>query len=107
MCMLTPADPAAQGVVHQMILGDLNTMGHGVARLSRHYCCDAMRWRTLGWYEAAWWHAHVLSQVSCAGLPLLPCPAAAFRMHCLQIMALAVWPGKMCTGSFYAAETIP
>ena len=49
--------------MHQVILGDLNTMGHGVARLSPHYCCDVMRWRTLGWYEAAWWHAHVLSQV--------------------------------------------
>jgi hypothetical protein len=55
-------------MVHQMILGDLNTMAHGVARLSPHYCCDVMRWRALGWFEAAWWHSRVLSQVCCRRL---------------------------------------
>ncbi len=39
---------------HQAILADLNTMAHGVARLSRHYCCDAMRFRSLGRTEAEW-----------------------------------------------------
>ncbi len=65
-----------------MILGDLNTMGHGVARLSPHYCCDAMRWRSLGWYEAAWWHAHVLSQVSSAGSHPLSPGRYRLRIHC-------------------------
>lgn len=33
-------------------MGDLNTMGNGVARLSPHYCTDHMRWGSLGWFEA-------------------------------------------------------
>lgn len=43
-----------QGLHHQAILADLNTMAHGVARLSPHYCCDGMRFRTLGRSEAEW-----------------------------------------------------
>jgi hypothetical protein len=46
---------------HQVILGDLNTMGHSVARLSPNYCSDRMRWGSFGTYEAAWWQKHVLS----------------------------------------------
>lgn len=45
----------------QVILGDLNTMGHGVARLSPNYCCDPMRWRSLGSSEARYWSDHVLA----------------------------------------------
>ena len=52
-----------QGIVHQAILGDLNTMGHGIARLSRRHCTDALRFRSLGSYEAEVWHACVLSQM--------------------------------------------
>jgi hypothetical protein len=44
-----------------VILGDLNTMGHSVARLSPNYCCDRMRWGSLGSCEAAWWQRHVLA----------------------------------------------
>ena len=33
------------GFVHQAVLGDLNTMAHGVARLSRHFAQDRMRLR--------------------------------------------------------------
>ena len=40
---------------HQAILGDLNTSANGLARLSPHYCCDRMRWWTLGWFEAEVW----------------------------------------------------
>lgn len=66
---------------HQVILGDLNTMGHSVARLSPSYCCDSMRWRSLGSSEAAWWQKHVLSvtgvwvsaDVSALGLDVLSC----------------------------------
>lgn len=42
------------------ILGDLNTMAHGVARLSPHYAQGPLRWRTLGLTEAEWWERHVL-----------------------------------------------
>lgn len=42
------------------VLGDLNTMAHGVARLSPHYAQGALRWRTLGWTEGEWWERHVL-----------------------------------------------
>ena len=38
----------------QAVLADLNTMAHGVARLSPHYCCDRQRLRTLGQSEAEW-----------------------------------------------------
>ena len=58
MCVGSP-----QGVVHQAVLGDLNTMGHGIARLSRLHCTDALRFLSLGSYEAEVWHACVLSQM--------------------------------------------
>jgi hypothetical protein len=45
----------------QAILGDLNTMAHSLARLSPNYCRDAMRWRSLGSSEAAWWQRYVLA----------------------------------------------
>lgn len=45
----------------QAILGDLNTMAHSVARLSPNYCCDGMRWRSLGLSEAVWWQRNVLA----------------------------------------------
>lgn len=45
----------------QMIGGDLNTMAHGLARLSPRYCGRGwMRLTTLGWSEPQWWAAHVL-----------------------------------------------
>ena len=50
-----------QGRCHQAILGDLNTMAHGVARLSPHYCCDRMRLWSLPWPEALFWHWNVLA----------------------------------------------
>jgi hypothetical protein len=50
-----------QGLYHQAILGDLNTMAHGIARLSPHYCCDRMRIWTIGRPEAHFWHHNLLS----------------------------------------------
>ena len=45
----------------QMIGGDLNTMAHGLARLSPRYCGRGwMRLTTLGWSEPQWWAAHAL-----------------------------------------------
>ena len=46
---------------HQLIFGDLNTMGHGVARFHPRFCRDSLRWRTMGSSEASWWHRHLFS----------------------------------------------
>jgi hypothetical protein len=51
---------SSQGLFHQAILGDLNTMAHGVARLSPRYCTDRMRALSLGTAEAVVWERHVL-----------------------------------------------
>ncbi|KAI8476050.1 MAG: hypothetical protein J3K34DRAFT_402783 [Monoraphidium minutum] len=53
--------PGRQPARRYAILGDLNTMANGVARLSPHYCCDDLRWRTLGMSEARYWQRHVFS----------------------------------------------
>lgn len=50
-----------QHIYHQAILGDMNTMGHGIARLSPHYCCDSLRWRSLGMEEGVVWEKYVLA----------------------------------------------
>lgn len=52
-----------QGRYHFAILGDLNTMGHGIARFSPNFCCDRMRFRNLWKTEAQFWVDNVLSQV--------------------------------------------
>jgi len=44
----------------QIIAGDLNTMAHGLARLSPKYCGGWMRFSTIGWTEPQWWMANVL-----------------------------------------------
>lgn len=46
---------------HQVILGDLNTMAHGIVRFSRNYCCDRMRLLSLGSDEAVMWERNVLN----------------------------------------------
>jgi hypothetical protein len=63
------------------ILGDLNTMAHGVARLSPHYCCDAMRWRSLGSSEAAFWQRHVLSVTGGGAAAACGCVRTAWLWH--------------------------
>jgi endonuclease/exonuclease/phosphatase family metal-dependent hydrolase len=50
---------AARGVTRQVLGGDLNTMGHGVARFSPFHCTDRLRWASLGQDEAHWWQRHV------------------------------------------------
>lgn len=54
-------------IPHQLIFGDLNTMGHGVARLHPRFCRDSLRWRTMGSSEAAWWHRHLFSFTTADG----------------------------------------
>lgn len=53
--------PISQGYDHLAILGDLNTMAHGIARLSPSYCCDRMRFLSLGSDEAVFWKRYVLA----------------------------------------------
>ena len=54
--------PIMQGYYHIAILGDMNTMAHGIARLSPNFCCDKMRFRNLGRTEAQFWEDAVLAQ---------------------------------------------
>lgn len=61
--------PLLQGMFHQAILGDLNTMAHGLARLSPQYCCDKMRFWTLGRPEAHFWHHNLISVTDPRYLP--------------------------------------
>lgn len=52
----------------QMIFGDLNTMAHGIARLSPFFCSDSLRFRSIGYSEAQWWQKHIFdhaAKVSC------------------------------------------
>jgi endonuclease/exonuclease/phosphatase family metal-dependent hydrolase len=46
----------------QLIFGDLNTMAHGIARLSPKYCCDSMRIMSFGQYEGSWWDYNIFMQ---------------------------------------------
>lgn len=48
---------------YQLIFGDLNTMAHGIARLSPLYCCDHLRWMSLGYSEAGWWQRNIFDKV--------------------------------------------
>ena len=52
---------------HQLIFGDLNTMGHGVARFHPRFCRDSLRWRTMGSSEAAWWYRNLFSFTTADG----------------------------------------
>lgn len=40
---------------YQFICGDLNTLGHSIARLSRSFCCDDLRWKSIGKSESQFW----------------------------------------------------
>lgn len=46
---------------YQIIFGDLNTLGHGIARFHTRYCRDVMRFRSLGFSESGWWMHHVFN----------------------------------------------
>ena len=52
-----------QGRFHIALMGDLNTMGHGIARLSPHFCTDRTRFRNLGKTEAQVWDEIVVEQL--------------------------------------------
>ena len=44
-------------------------MAHGIARLSPNYCCDSMRFWSIGQTEAYFWHHNVLSVADRRHLP--------------------------------------
>jgi endonuclease/exonuclease/phosphatase family metal-dependent hydrolase len=44
---------------YQIIMGDLNTMAHGIARLSPKYCRDFLRFWSLGHSEGSFWDKHL------------------------------------------------
>ena len=56
-----------EGVQNQIIFGDLNTMGHGVARFHPRFCRDSLRWKTMGSSEAAFWHRHLFAYTTDMG----------------------------------------
>lgn len=58
-----------KGYFHQAILGDLNTMAHGIARLSPSHCCDMMRFRSIGYDEASMWQRYVIEVYDARYLP--------------------------------------
>lgn len=60
---------ARRGLTRQVIGGDLNTMGHGVARFSPWHCTDHLRWATLGQDEATFWQHHVFDVHGDATVP--------------------------------------
>lgn len=49
---------------HQIIFGDLNTMGHSIARLSPKFARDQYRFMSLGQSEAEWWDKKVIAPSS-------------------------------------------
>eukprot|EP01026_Neomeris_dumetosa_P059131 TRINITY_DN5519_c0_g1_i2.p2 TRINITY_DN5519_c0_g1~~TRINITY_DN5519_c0_g1_i2.p2 ORF type:complete len:227 (-),score=32.78 TRINITY_DN5519_c0_g1_i2:250-930(-) len=59
-----------KGISRQIIGADLNTMGHGFARLSPYYCMDRMRFQSIGYSEARWWDRNVFQQKVEAGRKL-------------------------------------
>ena len=67
-CILS-ADVGVQGLYHQAILGDLNTMAHGIARLSPKFCKDKMRFWSIGQSEAQFWDKAVFQVVDPDTIP--------------------------------------
>lgn len=51
----------SRGLVHQVILGDLNTFGHGITRFAPFLCRDHLRFRTIGTSEARFWFENLFS----------------------------------------------
>jgi hypothetical protein len=72
------------------IMGDLNTMAHGIARLSPRFCCDRMRVCSVGRYEAEVWDQHIFRNINGQ-------PSAALRSFGLpaDVCAALVNPGLL------------
>lgn len=49
---------------YQLIMGDLNTMAHGIARFSPKYCKDALRFISLGYSEGQWWQKYLFNIIN-------------------------------------------
>lgn len=76
-----------------LIAGDLNTMAHGIVRLSPKYARDRLRILSLGETEAMWLQRKVLSRnISSAGVVRGCCPFSyRFPSYLLQRMYAAVF----------------
>lgn len=61
---------AAAGVAQQIVGGDLNTLAHGIARLSPFHCTDHLRWTTLGQTEAEFWKRNLFDVPDDEGAPV-------------------------------------
>ena len=53
-----------KSIDHVIICGDLNTIGHSIARLGRNICTDKLRFApsTLFLTEGQWWQKYVFNQ---------------------------------------------
>jgi len=52
------------GYDRQLVLGDMNTIGDGIARLLPNFCTDHLRFRTLGIREATFWKENLFNVTS-------------------------------------------
>ena len=57
--LLADAHKHSKELFYQVILGDLNTMSHSIARFSPKYCRDKMRWLSLGFTESEFWSEYL------------------------------------------------
>ena len=74
-------------------------MAHGIARLSPNYCCDAMRFWSLGRTEAHFWHRNVLSVQDPSHAPALDSTdqGEAFQLVSSSIQGHFMLPlGQVC-----------
>ena len=72
----------AHGSKLQLICGDLNTMGHGVARFSPFHCTDHLRWGSLGLHEAQVHPPWTVNAVSSSVRPI--CDASILMTVCQE-----------------------
>ena len=82
------ASSQAETCRHQVIMGDLNTLGNGVARLGRNYCNDVMRWRSMGYFEAEVFDQCILQ---CKGGFLFAIRARCTNFHIMVVGKKRPW----------------
>ncbi|CAC9543125.1 conserved hypothetical protein [Leishmania infantum JPCM5] len=80
-----------------LLAGDLNTIAHGIVRLSRRYATDRLRWLSFGEVEACWLQRKVLGrnmqflQAGCCPLSYHFLAGAASRVHQFLCNNSLVW----------------
>lgn len=68
----------------QILCGDMNTLAHSIARFSRAFCKDHLRWRSLGQSESEWWQSHILRNFSHPNAFLQRYHSAKLPNHTIQ-----------------------